>query len=310
MWIKTDWKKTKTFLGLSRGVVRLARGSEVRARPAGGVGGALQRGEVLGVGARDGVVRVEVGVEAVLGILQVHGSEDADDEEADRHADGAEDEQRLAAEAVDGPDGGRGGDEVDGGHDALEDDGLDARGLENGRAEIHERVDAGEHLQELQQNAHEHELDYEAAAEDLAVAGHALLGLLLHHGLHLRVLVLDGLWRGALAEELHGSHGALGVALHELEARRLGHEQRQRGQRHCEDDLRDDGAPPGLGVGLGESQVDEVRHQDAESDGPLVEDHHGAAHVRRRHLALVDRHHRGQHADGEPGERAAGVHDA
>lgn len=71
-----------------------------------------------------------------LGAL-VGGTHDGDDEFADKHADGAVDEERAAAEFLDSPEGDGGGDDVyDGGDHADEEFVLDADLLEESGAVI------------------------------------------------------------------------------------------------------------------------------------------------------------------------------
>ena len=119
---------------------------EVRTVESGGSRDALLGLEGFGVRAGDGVVTMEAAVEAVLGVAEIDGADHSNDDETDGHADGAHDQERFAAEAVDGPDGGRGADEENRGLDALEHDGLNAGSFKNGGAEIHQRVNTSEHL--------------------------------------------------------------------------------------------------------------------------------------------------------------------
>lgn len=79
------------------------------------------------------------------------GADDGDDELADDHAEGTPDEQGATAEALDGPEGDGGGDDVDDGGDHGDEEGVldGAEVLEEGGAEVEDKVDTGPLLHHL-----------------------------------------------------------------------------------------------------------------------------------------------------------------
>ncbi len=69
----------------------------------------------------------------------------AHEELADQHAEGAPDQDGAAAEALDGPEGERRGEDVDEGEDERDEEGVvdGAGGLKEGRRVVEDEVDAG-----------------------------------------------------------------------------------------------------------------------------------------------------------------------
>jgi hypothetical protein len=86
-----------------------------------------------------------------VGIAAVDGTGDGDDELADDHSQGAPEEERAAAEALDGPEGDGGGADIDEGGDKTDEEGVvdSTEILEEGGAEVEDEVDAGPLLHHL-----------------------------------------------------------------------------------------------------------------------------------------------------------------
>ncbi|KAI2255605.1 hypothetical protein LOZ10_005651, partial [Ophidiomyces ophidiicola] len=255
-----------------------------------------------------------------LGAVADGDAHDGDNELADEHAAGAPDEQGAAADALDGPEGNRGGADVDEGGDEADEEGIvdGAEGLEEGGAEVEDEVDAGPLLHHLQGDAEDGATQVagrvgQRAAEAVEPGGKVAV---VRHDLQLVLVVGDDLGEllldvlgvdGLAAEGGEGGLGAVEVVLLDEVAGRLGQQEEADGEDEGPEHLQGDGDAVGAGVGavLG-AVVDARGEQQADGDAELVAGDDGAAHLAGRDLGHVQDDDGGDEADPEAGDEAAG----
>ena len=221
---------------------------------------------------------------------------------ADAHADGAADEEGLAAQLLDGEDGDEGEEDVDHAHDDRVDHRVGhAHVAEDAGRVVEHGVDADGLLEDAEHDAHE-DAEVAVGEEALGADGDGLLDVLQDLPGFLRAVDL-----GKDAE------GLLVSAHHDEIARRLRDEADEQGEESCGDGLRSEHIAPagldgpgvgarcdgvdalsdllddGVGVVAEDEEVDEVDDELSEDDGKLVPRDEHAADVAGCHLADVHR---------------------
>lgn len=108
----------------------------------------------LSVHGRDVVGNGRVGVRGVwVGVVETdRNTNDSDEELADKHTKGTDNEDEATAEPLDGPEGDRGGADVDEREDQRDKEGVadGAGGLQEGRGVVEDEVDTGPLLHHLE----------------------------------------------------------------------------------------------------------------------------------------------------------------
>lgn len=131
---------------------------------------ALEEIGTVGSGTCDAILTAVLVVEAVLRELKTSATGTADDEQACGHTDCADEEQEFTSELVDCVDCRESTEEIHGGLDHLENDGIDTCRLEDGRSKVHKGVDTSELLSKLDDATDTENLEDERIAEDFSEA--------------------------------------------------------------------------------------------------------------------------------------------
>lgn len=219
------------------------------------------------------------------------GAEHGNNQLADAHTDGAAQQQGAATPALHGPETGESGDDVDAGHDHLDDKGVaDARVGEILGAIVKYKVDARQLLQGLQSHTGKLALAHglaEAVQNAKRLAGDLLLLVVDSNLVELHADRRVG--RGQAADLAEGT-GGLFVALATDEvAGRLGKHEHSTDKDQGPGKLDGNGNAVGAGVlALVGGVVDDGGEQEADGDGELVASDDGTADPLGSRLSLVE----------------------
>ena len=234
-----------------------------------------------------------------------------EDDEAGKHPGGPGHERLAPAKVLDDVEPDEGDEEVDGVEDDLRHEAVDLDGAEDGGAVVEEVVGARELLEHLERDAERDAARHLGRGEHGGELAHGaeldrVLGAQL--GLDLLELRVDGpVVRPGAVHFTYGVGGAVGAAVAEVEARRLGEGQDAQAQDQRPHPAQaDDDAPAGrvAAVVRDGAVVEGGGEEDAHGDEELVRAHHGAADPGRRRLGLVHGHQQAQRADAQPGDEA------
>lgn len=253
-------------------------------------------------------------------VLTISDTDDCDDELANQHAESAPDEQRATAEPLNGIEGDWSGADIDESGDERNEEGVldGAEGLEEGGAEVEDKVDTSPLLHHLKRSAENRAAQVgvgraEAAAEAVkpgvkVVALRNDLELVLMVGDDLSKFLLDELGVNWLASK-PGEHVRSEVELATLDevTRRLWEEEEASSEnqrpRHLDGDRDAVGARVKAALG---AIVHTGREQDTERNAELVARDERATDLARRDLRHVQDDDGRDKADTETRNETAG----
>lgn len=235
------------------------------------------------------------------------GTNASDDELADSHADGAEEQKRATAPSLNEVKTRKSRGDVNSRSDHRDGERVrNARTLEERSAVVEDEVDTSELLEGLEKAASSKTFA-KVAAEAVEVGGLAQAHLVLVVSHDLAELFDDG---GVVDVESAKSGerlgGPLGVATLDVHARSL------RKDEHAEEDNQGPGELNGDGdavaasiVAILGSVVDNCSQEESDGDRPLISSHDGSPYPLRRSFRLVERDQCRNHTDTVASEEAS-----